>query len=80
MEVDACDDDAGRVVIREVDGESDRRVERLRALQVGHGQVTNIAVIVVSLSGSDTLAAIQTIERPQTHRLVSPGAEMFEAA
>ena len=35
------DDDAGRVVIGEerVDGESDRRVERLRALQVGHRQV-----------------------------------------
>src|SRR6516162_2848393 len=32
-------DDAGCVVIREVDGESDRRVERLRALQVGHRQV-----------------------------------------
>jgi 2-polyprenyl-6-methoxyphenol hydroxylase-like FAD-dependent oxidoreductase len=35
------DHDAGRVVIGEerVDGESDRRVERLRALQVGHRQV-----------------------------------------
>ena len=35
------DEDAGRVVIGEgrVDGEADRRVERLRALQVGHRQV-----------------------------------------
>jgi hypothetical protein len=35
------DDDTRRVVVGEqrVDGESDRRVERLRAIQIGHRQV-----------------------------------------
>lgn len=67
------DDDAGRVVIREerVDGESDRRVERLGTLQVSHRQIDEHRGHRGSSRGSGmwtllTLAKTSGTSRPTT--------------